>query len=158
MGHVFGGKDSVVDNLFREQAKFSRVDAPLVVVPVVDSIDSTDVTGTKRKLGSDERAKPFFLDATSKTTVEEAQETRIGFCTEWVNIVLINWEAFDFTVMLMSNNKKISREELLESMLAAMAPKATSNDCQEAFFDESLCALVCEEWERSFSFGRAELV
>lgn len=126
LGHVFGGKDSVVDNLFREQAKFSRVDAPLVVVPVVDSIDSTDVTGTKRKLGSDERAKPFFLDATSKTTVEEAQETRIGFCTEWVNIVLINWEAFDFTVMLMSNNKKISREELLESMLAAMAPKATS--------------------------------
>ena len=126
LGHVFGGKDSVVDDLFRERVKFSRADAPLVTLPVSDSHAETSATGVKRKQPTDERAKPFYLDATSKTTVEDEQATRMGLCTEWVNIVLINWEAFDFTVMLVSNNRTISRDELLDSMIAAMAPKATS--------------------------------
>ena len=112
-GHVFGGKDSVVDDLFRERVKFSRADAPLVTLPVSDSHAETSATGVKRKQPTDERAKPFYLDATSETTVEDEQATRMGLCTEWVNIVLINWEAFDFTVTCQTTEQFLGKSCLI---------------------------------------------
>ena len=99
LGHVFGKRDSVVDEIFQDRAKFEK----------------------KRPTAGS--TKPFYLDATSKTTVEDV---RARLCTEWVNIVLINWEAFEFSKMLMNHKRSVSRAELLDSMMAAMAPKATS--------------------------------
>jgi len=125
LGQVFGKRGSVVDDLF-SSSKFPRVDGPLLNLTAAHSEGDVETLGPKAPLATAQRTKPFYLNATSKTTVEDVHATRLGLCTEWVNIVLVNWEAFEFSKMLMGNNRSISRAEILDSMMSAMAPKATS--------------------------------
>ena len=125
LGQVFGKRSSVVDDLF-SRSKFPRVEAPLLNFAAASSGGGVVALRSAAPPKTAQRVKPFYLNATSKTTVEDVYATRLGLCTEWVNIVLINWEAFEFSKMLMANNKAISRAEILDSMMSAMAPKATT--------------------------------